>query len=239
MVDVEHRPLGTFEQHGLPFVKGAIYEFSGIADVGFDLFAEFEGSFHLMREVDLRSVRALGDAILFGNDASCFFAKQVGQQEFPDAQATACHFVFVGRADSARSGSDFVGSAGSFRSRIELTVIRKNQMGAIADVEAASDVDACFGEHFDLSDESSGIDDYPSADNGVLLGTKDAAGDKLENEAILANDDRVSGIVSAGNASDVIKATRKIINNLSLTFVSPLRADHDDRFHSEALLSQS
>src|SRR5215475_6365372 len=193
MVDVEHRPLGTFEQHGLPFVKGAIYEFSGIADVGFDLFAEFEGSFHLMREVDLR---------------------------------------FVGRADSARSGSDFVGSAGSFRSRIELTVIRKNQMGAIADVEAAGDVDACFGEHFDLSDESSGIDDYTSSDNGVLLGTKDAAGDKLENEAILANDDRVPSIVSAGNASDVIK-------NLSLTFVSPLRADHDDRFHSEALLSQS
>ena len=112
-------------------------------------------------------------------------------------------------------------------------------MGAIADVKAAGDVDAVFGEHLDFGNESGGIDHNAGPNYGVLLGAEDATGDELEDKAVTADDHRVPGIMPAGNARDVVKATGKIVNDLSFTFVSPLRADHDDRFHSEALLSQS
>jgi len=40
-------------------------------------------------------------------------------------------------------------------------------MSAIADVQAACDVDAGFGERFDFVDERAGIDDDARADDGV------------------------------------------------------------------------
>jgi hypothetical protein len=108
-------------------------------------------------------------------------------------------------------------------------------MGAIGNVQAALYVDATLGEGFDFGDEGGGIDDDTGADDGVLLRAKNAAGDELENEAIFANDDGVTGVVAASNSYDVIERAREIVNNFAFAFIAPLRAHHDDRFHSGIL----
>ena len=97
------------------------------------------------------------------------------------------------------------------------------------------DVDATFGEGFDFGDERGGIDDYASADDGVLLGAQNAARDELENVTVFADDDGVTGVVAAGDAHDVVERACEIVDNFAFAFVAPLRADHDDRFHSEHL----
>ncbi len=117
-------------------------------------------------------------------------------------------------------------------------MIRKNQVGAIADVQASRNADVGFFEHFDFGDERRGVDNHAGADDDVLLGPQDPTGDELENVAVLADDDRVPGIVASGDARDVIKRSRQIIDNLALAFISPLRANHNDRFHSEILLDR-
>ena len=90
-----------------------------------------------MGEIDLRAVGSLGNAIFFGHDAGGFFAEERGIEKIDNAQASASHLVFVGGTNAAGSGADFVGATRGFGGFIEFAVIRKNQMRAIADVQAA------------------------------------------------------------------------------------------------------
>src|SRR5882762_4243661 len=99
-------------------------------------------------------------------------------------------------------------------------------------MQAALNVDARFGERFDFGDEGCGIDYDAGADDGLLLGSQDAAGDELQNEAIFADDYGVPGIVSAGDARDIVKSAVQIVDDFAFAFVAPLRADHHDRFHA-------
>jgi hypothetical protein len=48
-------------------------------------------------------------------------------------------------------------------------MIGKNQMRAIADVQAALHFDSSLRERFDFGDERARIDNHASADDGVLL----------------------------------------------------------------------
>src|SRR6267142_5799446 len=99
-------------------------------------------------------------------------------------------------------------------------------------MQAALNVDASFGERFDFGDEGCGIDYDAGADDCLLLGSQDAAGDELQDEAILADDYGVPGVVSAGDARDIVKSAGEIIDDFAFAFVAPLRADYHDRFHA-------
>src|SRR5260370_31656960 len=99
-------------------------------------------------------------------------------------------------------------------------------------MQAALNVDASFGERFDFGDEGCGIDYDASTDDCLLLGAQDAAGDELQNEAVFADDYGVPGVVSAGDARDIVKSAGEIIDDLAFAFVAPLRAHHHDRFHA-------
>jgi hypothetical protein len=107
-------------------------------------------------------------------------------------------------------------------------MVRKNQVRAVAEVQAAVDVDAGFGERFDFGNEGRGIDYDTGADDGVLFRAQDSAGNELQHEAIFADDDGVTGIVPAGDASDVIESAGEIVDDFAFAFVTPLRADYDD-----------
>ena len=107
-------------------------------------------------------------------------------------------------------------------------MVGKNQVGTVADVQPAGNLDAGFGERFDFLDKRGGINDHASTDNGVSFRAQDAARDKLENETVSANNDRVPSIMTSRNTSDVIERTGKIIDDLSFAFIAPLRAYHDD-----------
>ena len=65
----------------------------------------------------------------------------------------------------------------------------------------------------------------------MLLGTENAAWNELENVFFLADDDSVACIVAASDTDNIIKRAGKIIDNLAFAFVTPLRANDDDRFH--------
>src|SRR5690348_9428884 len=105
-------------------------------------------------------------------------------------------------------------------------------MSAIGDVQAAGDVYTGLSEHFDFLDQGNGIDDHTHADDGVLPGTQNAAGDELQDVLVFSDDDGVAGIMASGNTNDVVERAGEIIHNFAFAFVTPLRADHDDRFHA-------
>src|SRR5712675_1623104 len=114
-------------------------------------------------------------------------------------------------------------------------MIRKNQVGAIAKMQAALNVDASFGERLNFGDEGCGIDYDAGADDCLLFGAEDAAGDELQDETVFADDYGVPGVVSAGDARDIVKSAGQIIDDFAFAFVAPLRADYHDRFHAVPL----
>jgi hypothetical protein len=183
----------------------------------------------------LGAVGSLGNAIFFGDDASGFFAEERRIEKISDTQAAASHFIFVGRTNAAGGSANGVGATRGFGGFIEFAVIRENEMSAIRDVEAALYVDATLGEGFNFGDEGGGIDDNAGANDGVPLRAENAAGDELENETIFANDDGVTGVVAASNSNDVIEGACEIVDYFAFAFIAPLRAHHDDRFHSGIL----
>ena len=150
VIDVQHGALGALKQHGLPFSECAVQEICGIADVAANLFAELQGFFHFVGKIDVRAVSALRQPVFFRHHVGGFFSKQFRFQQIAHAQAAARHFVFVRRADSTRSGADFVCAARYFCGFIQFAVIGKNQVGAVADVEPPADVYASLRKRFNL-----------------------------------------------------------------------------------------
>src|SRR5262249_3903171 len=184
-----------------------------------------------------RAVRAFGQAVFLGYDVSRFFSKQFWLEQIAHAQAAPRHLVFVSWTDSARRRADFVGAARDFRRFVQFSVIRKNQVRTVADVEPPAYIDARFRKSFNPRDQRRGIHHHAGANHRVLLRPQNSAGNELQDIALFANDDRVSGIVPAGDARDVIKRTGQIIANLTFALISPFRANHYDRLHSLAFSS--
>ena len=205
MVDVEHRALRALEEDRLPGIEGVIDEFGGVANVGADFFALFESFFHFVGEIDIRAVRAFRQAIFFSDDAGGFFAEERGVQQIAHAEAATGHFVFVSGTDAAGSCADFVCAARAFGGFVEFAVIRKDQMRAIADVQTAVNINACFRQRVNFVDERAGVDDDPCADDGMLLGAENPARNQLEDVLFLADDDGVACVVAASDTRDVIK----------------------------------
>src|SRR6266403_3887878 len=104
-------------------------------------------------------------------------------------------------------------------------------------MQAALYVDASFGERFNFGDQGRGIDYDPGADDCLLFGAQDATGDELQDETVFADDYGVPGVVSAGDARDIVESAGEIIDDFAFAFVAPLRADHHDRFHAAPSLA--
>jgi hypothetical protein len=101
-------------------------------------------------------------------------------------------------------------------------------MRAIADVEAPLDVDAVLDQLVDLGGEGVGIEHDAIADRAAHPRMEDPARDLVEDEALVADVDRVAGVRAALVAHDPVRALGHHVDELALPFVAPLRADDDD-----------
>ena len=189
-----------------------------------------------MRKVDVRAVGALRQPVLLRDHVRGFLSKQLRLQQVAHAQPAPRHFVFVGRADSAGGGANLVRAARAFRGFVQLPVIRKNQVCAIADVQAPLYVYPGLGEGRHLRYQCCRIHDRAGSDHRLLLRPKYAARNQLQHVTVFPDDDRVPRVVAARNACNVVKRSRKIVHHLAFAFIAPLRAHHDDRFHAGFLL---
>ena len=205
MINVQHRPLRAFEEHGLPLIQRMVQQFRCIANVAANLFTQFQGLFHFMRKIDVRAVRASRQPVLFRNDVRGFLSKQLRVQQIAHAQPAARHLVFVRRADAARCRANFVCAARAFRCFVQLPVIRKNQVRAIADVQAPLHVDASLGECRNFRHQRCRIHHRSRSDHRVLFRPKYAARNQLQHISLFANDHRVPRVVAARDARDVVK----------------------------------
>ena len=117
-------------------------------------------------------------------------------------------------------------------------MVGKNQVRAIAQEQPPANFDAGFFQIFELAKQSHRIDHRAGADYGLLFRPQDAAGNELQDVAMIIEDDRVPGIVPAGIARGVIERRGHVVDDLALPFVAPLRA-YDRNCFSAGLLRHS
>ena len=98
-------------------------------------------------------------------------------------------------------------------------------MGGLADEQAVGELDVALFEALDFLDESEWVDDDAVGDDALFPRAQDAGGDEVKDEFLLADFDRMSGIVAALGADDDIGFLGEDVDDFSFSFIAPLGAD--------------
>ena len=93
------------------------------------------------------------------------------------------------------------------------------------------DLDALAADLLDLVDEVIGVEDHPVADHRQLAGADDARRQQGQLEHLAVDHQRMAGVMAALKADDDVGADRQPVDDLALTLVAPLGADHHDIGH--------
>jgi len=158
--------------------------------------------------------------------------EQGGMQQIHDAEAAAGHLVLVGRPDATAGGADLLAPRRAFRGQLDHAVVGQNDLRAVGDEEIAVDLDAQLANAADLAEERDGIEDNSVADDALATRPEHAAGNKLQHKLVLADDDGVPGVMSAGVARHGGKPLAQHVNDFALALVAPLGAQHYSCFRS-------
>ena len=83
----------------------------------------------------------------------------------------------------------------------------------------------------ELLDEDAEVDHDAVADHRDAARGEDAAGEQVEGELLVADDDRVAGVVATVELHDVADSSTEQVGRLAFALVAPLGADDHDRGH--------
>ena len=104
-------------------------------------------------------------------------------------------------------------------------------MGPLADPQIVLHPDPGVPELVNLADQRGRIDDDPVADNAQDVLAQDAGGDVVQGEAPAPGADGVAGVGPATIARHDVGPLGQEVDDLPLSLVAPLRADHDKARH--------
>src|SRR6185437_14868426 len=178
------------------------------------------------------SVRRAAKRVLLLDVAFEFPLESFSPDHIADAQPAPRHFIFICWPDSARSRTNLVRPKRRFRRFFEFAMEWKNQVRAIAQKQTPLNVDAAFAQALQFRHQRRRIHHYSRADNRLLPRPQNPARNQLQHIAIVADDDRVPGIVPAAISRAVVKRPSQEVDHLPLAFVAPLRANYCNRFHT-------
>src|SRR5207302_869486 len=110
---------------------------------------------------------------------------------------------------------------------VQGTVVRHHQMGGVAHQEIATNPDAKFSQALNFFHQRYRIDDNPVADHTNFTAPQNPRWNQMQNVFLAAMNDGVASVVATLTAHDDVGVGGKHVDDLSLSFVTPLRADQD------------
>ena len=163
---------------------------------------------------------------------STFGPKRVEVLQVLHADGAPADLVLVGWADASAGGADLAFSGRRFAHDIQLAVQRQDQRSVLGDAQVVpADLHALLLQPFDLVAQRPGIDHHAVADDAELAGAHDARGQQRQLVGLVADHQRVAGVMAALEAHHDVGALRQPVDDLALALVAPLGADHDDVCH--------
>ena len=173
----------------------------------------------------MQAVDLIEDGVFLGKGGLDLQAEDLLVQQILHADALAGGLVLVAGADAALGGADLVLAQALLVCAVEILVVRHDDVGVAADLEVLAR-DALGLQHRHLLDEHAGVDDDAVADDRHRVLVHDAGGHQVQGELLVAVDDRVTCVVAALVANDVIVIAGDKIGDLAFAFIAPLGADY-------------
>ena len=148
--------------------------------------------------------------------------------EVADADRAAPDLVLIGRADAAPRRADLARAAGVLAQRVEVAVDGQDQGAGLGDHQhVGRDDHALRGQFLDLGLQRPRVEHNAIADD-----RRRAADDPRWQQRklidLLADHQRVAGVVAALVAHDHVGAAGEPVDDLALALVAPLRANDGD-----------
>ena len=238
MVEVEHRPLSALKEEVLLTGVGTLDQVVRVSDVWTESLAP--GGDERSYRIGVNRVGIVGgtkrseECALLGNGARQSRCRRGWIKEvfYPEAEPSGA--ILIGGTDAALGGAHFVSGERALTGLIERHVIRKDQVRCVADAHLG-DVDAAADQPVELPNERGGVDDHPWPDDWGDVPIEDTRGDQVQLEGVVADDDRVAGVVAALVANDRRDLLGEEVGGLPLPLVAPLESDDHARRHSPSL----
>jgi hypothetical protein len=230
VVEVEQRPLRSFEQDSPALAKRAVDEQGRVGDVR----AQPDGAgLHALGQLLDRERRdlvdALEDEVLLRERGLEFLPEDLRVEDVLDANADARGLVRVGGTDSSPRRPDLEPAEPPLAGGVDGDVPRHDQVRVPGDAHALSG-DAAALERVQLGDEEPGVDDAAGAHDAELPG-EDSGRDVVEGERLAVADDRVAGVGAALVAAHDVGVLGEQVDDLALPLVAPLGADDHGCWH--------
>ena len=158
---------------------------------------------------ELRLAEAAAQRVVVHEDAVDLGAERRRVAQILNADGAAADLVLVGGADAATGGADLAGAGSFLADNVELAVQRQDERGVLGDAQVlAAHRNALGGELFDLRAERPRVDDDAVADDAELARAHDARRQQRQFERLVADDQRVPGVVATLEAHDDVGALR-------------------------------
>lgn len=155
--------------------------------------------------------------------------KTSGIEQIIDAQRPPRHLVFIGWADALAGGADAqIRALRCLAGVIEGGVVGQYDRTTRTDPETRADIDATRLEDPDLADQMMNIQHDPVADETGNSLTNDPGGNQIEFVHLVADHQRVTGVVTALKTNDTLGMISQPVYDLALTLIAPLGAHHHD-----------
>jgi hypothetical protein len=141
-----------------------------------------------------------------------------------DAHTAARDLVLVGGADPATGGADGLARRAFL---VDELVVRKNEIGAIAHVQAPVYVDAIFRETIDFIEQRVRIQHDAVSDCALHARMHDPAWNLMEYGGIIADVHGMPGVRAPLITHDPVSGLSQNVDEFSLAFIAPLGANDD------------
>ena len=234
VVHVEHGRLGALEQHHLARVERLAQGQRGIRHVR----AEPLGvPLVLGRDrlgFDPAAVVDLGQyLVLLAQHQVELLAQDAGVEQVLDPDPDPGDLVGVGRADAAAGGADPRAAQVPLGDLVQGPVVRRDQVRVGRDQQLGA-VHAAGRQAVDLVQQDLRVDHHAVADHRDDVRRQHPGGEQVQGVALVADDDRVAGVVPALVSDHVVDAVPEQVGGLALALVPPLSPDNHDGGHARS-----
>ena len=228
MIHIEQHALRAFEQDALAFTPRGVERAPHRAREGEDGRRDLLERGNQRRPIHGQNAEARAQRVMMREQPVELRAECVQMRQIAHADRAAARLVLIRRADAAPRGADLARAARILAQAVKFTVQRKNERAKVGDFELfRCDLDALRAQPGDLFAERPRIEHDAVADHRTRA-AHDPARQKAELVDLIADHERMPGIMAALEADHHIGAAREPIDDLALALIAPLGADHGD-----------
>jgi hypothetical protein len=233
--EVEQRPLRSLQDDVLARLERGVDQLGRVGQAGSQPLGVAEVLVRDLVGVHGEAVVDLGELLVLVDQHGLeLLPEDLLVEQVLEPEAHTGRLVGVRRTDPPLGGAEVGLAEPALDQQVELAVVGHDQVRVAADLDPGEGIETPRGEPVELLEQHRGVDDDPVGDHRGHVRVEDPAGDQVQLEHLVADDDGVAGVVATLVAHHEVGGVGEQVGRLALALVAPLGADDDGRGHSSS-----